>query len=565
MTAARGSLDDLSRLLHRIDRRGYGAYREIKGCWAGTGIELRIEHVQGDPFATPSRLSLRLAPETHRIPEEIWSTPPRKTAACDFLLRVFAAEVRRLPRVEGMGHSGRIMVDAGGAEILSRSGCDLTSRGLELRFRVGLPARGRSILGRAAAELLADAIPRATSALTWGRLAGDDLREWALLCEDHVHLQTLLAERGLVAFLRRGSLLPRASGVSSAPLVDGIPFEPAPQLEVTLPTLHHGVVTGMGIPEGVTLITGGGFHGKTTVLEAIQLGVYPHVPGDGREWVVTRPDVVKVRSEDGRSVAGVDLSAFIHDLPGSPETAAFTTADASGSTSLAAAIVEALEVGAGAILLDEDTSATNLLIRDARMQTLVRKETITPLIDRVRDLHGTLGVSTLLVVGGSGDYLEVADRVVLMEDYRPRDVSDEARRVATEHPTGRSLGDPVHPLRVTPRRPLSRSFDARRGRREKVKARGLRELVYGENVVDLSALEQMVDDSQARAIGVLLRRLGEITRGSITLRDALDTVLDDVARRGLAALDPSPELALPRRFELAGAVNRLRGLVVEPA
>jgi predicted ABC-class ATPase len=565
MTAARGSLDDLDRVLHRIDRRGYGAYREIKGRWSGTGLDLRVEHVQGDPFATPSRLSLRLPPETHRIPEETWSTPPRRTAVCDFLLRVFAAEVRRLPRVDGMGHSGRILIDAGGAEILSRSGCELTSRGLELRFRVGLPARGRSILGRAAAQLLAEAIPRAASALTWDRLAADDLREWGLLCEDHAHLQTLLAERGLVAFLRRGSLLPRASGVSSAPLADGIPFDSPPELTVTLPTLHHGEITGMGIPEGVTLVTGGGFHGKTTVLEAIQLGIYPHVPGDGREWVVTRPDVVKVRSEDGRSVAGVDLSAFIHDLPGSLPTAAFTSADASGSTSLAAAIVEALEVGAGTILLDEDTSATNLLIRDARMQTLVRKETITPLIDRVRDLYRTLGVSTLLVVGGSGDYLEVADHVVLMEDYRPRDVSDEARRVAAEHPTGRALGDPVHPLRVTPRRPLARSFDARRGRRDKVRARGLRELVYGEDVVDLSALEQLVDDSQARAIGVLLKRLGEVTRKPVALGKALDDVLDDVARRGLAALDPSPELAMPRRFELAAAVNRLRGLVVEPA
>jgi predicted ABC-class ATPase len=319
----------------------------------------------------------------------------------------------------------------------------------------------------------------------------------------------------------------------------------------------------MGMPQGVTLITGGGFHGKTTLLEAVQFGIYPHVPGDGREWVVTRDDVVKVRSEDGRSVIGVDLRPFIHDLPAGRDTAAFTTQDASGSTSLAAGILEALEVGSGVLLLDEDTSATNLLIRDARMQKLVRKETITPLIDRVRQMSRSLKVSTILVVGGSGDYLEVADHVILMEDYLPREVSARAGQVATDHPTGRATGDPAHSLAVTSRRPHPRSFDPRRGRRQKVKARGLRELLFGEDVIDLTALEQLVDNSQARAIGVLLKRLESVTRTRPTLKEAVEQLLEEVDAIGLRTLDPSPELALPRSYELAGAVNRLRNLRVD--
>jgi predicted ABC-class ATPase len=319
----------------------------------------------------------------------------------------------------------------------------------------------------------------------------------------------------------------------------------------------------MGVPEGVTLITGGGFHGKTTLLEAIQRGVYPHVPGDGREWVVTRADTVKVRSEDGRSVVAVDLRPFIHDLPGGLETERFTTQDASGSTSLAAGILEALEVGARVVLLDEDTSATNLLIRDARMQALVREETITPLIDRVRELHETLGASTLLVIGGSGDYLDVADHVFLLEGFRVREVGEDARRVALEHPTDRTLGDPAHPLRVTSRRPRSPSFDPRRGRRERVKARGLRELVFGEETIDLASLEQLVDDSQARAIGVLLKRAGRIAVERLSLRELVDRAVGEAAGDGLRGLDPSPELALPRGFELAAAINRLRGLEID--
>jgi predicted ABC-class ATPase len=562
--AVRGNLDDLERELVRIDRRGYRSYKDVEGSWEGPRATVEIEHAQGDPFALASRVRLRLAPEVHGIPAELWSNAPRRTALCDFVLRAFAALTAKFPRPVGTGSSGRVFVDAGGAEILPRSGCTIDDRRLELRFRVGLPARGRSVMGRAAAQLLGHVLPRSAEQLVWDRLDQNRARGFVGVCEDHAHLQSQLADRKLVAFVRDGAILPRATGVSSAPLPGAVPFESPPSLRVTLSTLHHGDVTGMGLPEGVNLITGGGFHGKTTLLEAIQYGIYPHVPGDGREWVATREGAIKVRSEDGRSVAGVDLRPFIHDLPGGQDTACFTTQNASGSTSLAAAVLESLELGADALLLDEDTSATNLLIRDARMQALVKKETITPLIDRVRELYETLGVSTTLVIGGSGDYLDVADQVILMEDYLPRTVIDEAREVAASRPTGRAIGDPAHPLRFTSRRPLPSSFDARRGRREKIKARGLRELVFGDDTIDLSALEQLADDSQVRAIGTLLKRLGAAAQRGESLRRAVEELLATVGRRGLGELDPSPELALPRGLELASAVNRLRGLEIEP-
>ncbi|MCA9708829.1 MAG: ABC-ATPase domain-containing protein, partial [Myxococcales bacterium] len=431
---------------------------------------------------------------------------------------------------------------------------------LELRFRAGLPARGRRILGHQAARLLTEELPAAARRVAWSRIDTAAAQRHVELAEDHAHLQAQLAERGLVAFVRDGAILPRASGVSSAPLRGAVPWQSPPSLRVTLPTLHHGEVTGMGLPRGVTLVTGGGFHGKTTLLEAICRGIDPHVPGDGREWVVTSPDAVKLRSEDGRSVVGVDLRPFIGDLPGDRDTAAFTTPDASGSTSLAAAIMEALEVGATALLLDEDGCATNLLIRDARMQALVARETITPLIDRVRQLHDRAGVSTVLVVGGSGDYLEVADTVILMEDYRPHEVTARARAVAAEHPTGRAVLPPRGEIVPTPRRPRPRSFDPRRGQRSKVRARGLRELQLGEQTIDLGALEQLVDDSQARAIGVLLAWLHAHGREGDTLRVQADQALAAAAEHGLHGLDALPELAGVRRYELAAAINRLRSL-----
>jgi predicted ABC-class ATPase len=392
------------------------------------------------------------------------------------------------------------------------------------------------------------------------------MKRFVEVAEDHAGLQATLAERGLVAFVANGAILPRASGVSTRPLAGAVPFASPPELEVELPTRHHGPVRGMGIRRGVTLITGGGFHGKTTLLEALQNGVYPHVPGDGRERVVTDAGAVKVRSEDGRSVVGVDLSAFIHDLPGDRDTRAFASPDASGSTSLAAAILESLEAGATALLLDEDTSATNLLIRDARMQALVRRETITPLIDRVRQLHAEHGVSTLLVVGGSGDYLEVADHVLLMEDYRPHEVSARAAEVVGAQPTGRAVEAAAEPIVVTPRRPRPASLDPSRASkgRGKVRARGVRELRFGDDTIELSALEQLVDDSQARAIGVLLEWLGTHACAGDSMRQMIDAAVEHARAHGLYALQPLPELAAVRPLELAGALNRLRSLQLEP-
>lgn len=555
-------LDDLARLLKSLDGHGYRAYKRIEGAWSGPGFTLMVDRVQPDPFATPTRLRVRLPHAVHGIPAELWSNRPRRVGLLDYLLRVFKRAVQGCPGV-GSGRSCQFFVDAGGAEVLERAAACMGPDYLELRFRVGLPARGRTVLGGAAARLLTEVLPAALQALHAARLDLAQARAWAELTEDHAHLQAQLERLGLVAFVRDGSVLPRESGVSSRPLAGAVAFESPPELRVTLETLHHGAVTGMGLPEGVTVVTGGGFHGKTTLLEAIELGVYPHVPGDGREWVVTRDATVKLRSEDGRSVTGVHLTPFIHDLPLGASTDFFSTADASGSTSLAAAIQEALEVGARVLLLDEDTSATNLLVRDARMQRLVRRETITPLIDRVRELHERLGVSTLLVTGGGGDYLDVADRVLLLENYRVRDATEEARALVRELPTGRAVGEVTHPLRVRPRLPEAASFDPRKGGRVKIKAQDVDTLIFGKERVDLRGLEQLVDPSQTRAIGHLMARLRELA-GDRTLAQLLAQLERELDERGLHHLDPAPELARPRRYELAGAINRLRNLRVRP-
>jgi predicted ABC-class ATPase len=325
----------------------------------------------------------------------------------------------------------------------------------------------------------------------------------------------------------------------------------------------------MGIPKGVTLISGGGYHGKSTLLRALERGIYPHLPGDGREWVVSAPGLVKLRAEDGRRVERVDISSFIGELPGGRATNAFSTEEASGSTSQAANLVEALELGATGLLLDEDTCAANFLVRDARMQAFVgsEHEPIRPFVDRVRELYESFGVSTLLVMGGCGELLDRADAVIRMRGYRAEEATAEARRVAAACAPGRRR-ESLAPLRpATGRVPLPQSFDASRGKqRIRIEARGTDQLLYGRERIDLRCVEQLVDPSQTRSVGFAIQLAAErFVDGRATLRQVLERVDALLDEAGLDALCPfgsegehPGNHARPRRLEIAAAINRLR-------
>lgn len=549
-------MDDkiLARQLESIDGRGYKAYKGIAGVYAFPRFRLLIDHVQADPYAAPSRLRAVVPWAVADLPDGVHTNAERTRAARDFLARAFRRAARGHPAVA---------IDAGHQTVLERTACLFTDDGVELRFTVALPADGRRIRGREARDLLCGHLPEVVADAAEGpRLDQAALLRHCDAVEDQVALRAALAEHALVAFVADGAHLPRRSGIDDRPLVDAIPFSVPEDLRVTLAAPNAGEVAGLGIPQGVTLIVGGGFHGKSTLLNAIETGVYDHVPEDGRDRVVTDPTAVKVRAEDGRSVSGVDLSPFINHLPYGKSTVSFNTDLASGSTSQAAALQEALEAGAGTLLVDEDTSATNFMIRDERMQALVAKahEPITPFIDRVRELRDALGVSTLLVMGGSGDYFDCADTVIQMQDYLPRDVTAAAREIAASHVTGRQEEHEKPLERLAPRPLEPRSVDPTTGRgKRKVQAKGCDLLVFGRGDVDLRAVEQVADPSQVRTIGLLLARLG----------DECGSVDDPPARlrEWLAAPDwfrlsdrAEGNLALPRVFEVMAALNRLRGV-----
>jgi len=566
---------DLERELLRLDGKGYKAYKDIKGSYRVGDFLLHVDHVQGDPFAAPSRMCVEIDRRKAGFPADIDRTVPARTALADFLGRRFADAVKKVKSGRGghrgMGKSGIIDIDAGGQEVLARTSAVVFDDRIEARFSLGLPARGRTILGKQASAMLLHEVPEIVGkSLFMKALKRDELAEHIRTVEDWTAVREALPGKGLVAFVADGSVLPRRSGVDQRPLPPeaAVPFRSPKELSVTIALPEGREVTGMGVPEGVTLIVGGGFHGKSTLLDAISLGVYPHVPGDGREMVAALPGSVKVRAEDGRRVERVDISAFIDNLPFGKETSAFSSDNASGSTSQAANIVEALEMGASLLLVDEDTSATNFMIRDKRMQELVAKdkEPITPFIDRVAEIREEFGCSTLIVVGGSGDYFDVADTVIQLDEYAPALVTDAARRVAKEHPTGRKEEKPAPMTVMKPRRPTPSSFDPSRGKRDvKIGAKGLKEIHFGKTVLELSALEQMVDTSQTRAIGELIHLFSSKYMGKSGIREGVEKMMADIENQGLDRAVPYRvgSLAMPRAFEVAAAINRMRTLRIE--
>lgn len=577
------SEETLRATLERIDGRGYKAYSALRdGCYRVGELELSVDRVQGDPFATPSKIRLRHPHAAAGLPERLTANAVARIAFRDWLARrvqrflakdaAASATSRR-----GSGGSGQVSIDAGAQAVLDRCAIRLDGDALEARLEVGLPAAGRRILGRAACALLLDGLPgRVARALELDEAVCEDAAAFVACVENQETIRSALEAKGLVAFVADASLLPRRSGIDDTSLPSGVPFSCPPTLRVDFELPHPpGRISGLGIRRGVTVIVGGGYHGKSTLLRALEHGVYPHIPGDGREGVVSDARAVKIRAEDGRRVEGVAIEPFIRNLPLGRDTSRFRSDDASGSTSQAANVLEALEVGARVLLMDEDSCATNFMTRDARMQALVApdREPITPLVDRVRELFEEHGVSTILVAGSSGDFFGVADTVIEMENFLATDRSADARALAAgpgstraREATGR-FAFPAGRIPELGSLDPAREASGRGGRHHpRITARDLHHLRYGNSELELSGLEQLVDMSQTRAIGNALQWIA--LRGAPALPlaahlDALDAHLD---AEGVEGLSTAPQnhhpgaLARPRRFEIASALNRLRTL-----
>ena len=572
----------LRKTLSHLDGRGYKAYKQIQGRFEFPDFELLIDHVQGDPFAQPSKIRLRVQKEISQIPEELWINSVRQIALEDFVARAVRDAIKEtVTPKKGTGKSGLIFIDAGKQEVLERTAFVITKDWVEARIQIGLPARGRTILGKEAIEILCKEIPIIVEkSLKWKYLDKDACNLFVDCVENQESIRKQLDHANLSAFVANGSILPRASGISDRPLTGNnlVEFQSPKSLETSFKLINplpngETVIHGLGFPKGVTLIVGGGYHGKSTLLKTLERCVYPHIPTDGREYVITNPNAVKIRAEDGRRIEKVNIDPFITNLPQDIKTDSFCSDDASGSTSQAANIMEAIEVGCDLLLLDEDTSATNFMVRDARMQKLVQKdqEPITPFVDRIRELYEIQGVSTILVMGGSGDYFDVADTVIKMKDYVAHDVSAETQKIVKDYPTQRQVEVPKPIEQISGRIPFSSCFNASRGRKKvKIDIQGNDKIIYGTEAIDLRFIDQLVEMSQTRAIGHAIYMASQfMMRDSQSLKEIVQSLEDYFFDNGLDSLDPFYEkekhpgnYSRPRKYEIAAAINRIRTLKI---
>lgn len=562
---------DLKNKLESIHRKSYPAYKSLRGSYTFGDFVLSIDHVQGDPFAAPSSLHVELPLKKAGFPEKYLEKRHTKTALEDLILRSFSKALDQYSfKAKGSGKSGLISTSRPGPEVMRRTAVEFNNIALLVRFEVGFPANGRTINAQELEKILLEFLPQIVkTCLFYQSWEKAKIQACYELAENQQRIREVLEERKLVAFCANGSILPRKSGVSSQPLKDAIEFQSPESMEISIDLPFGNSIRGMGIPEGVTLIIGGGYHGKSTLLQALEQGVYNHVKGDGREYVITRADALKLRAEDGRAVSHLDLSLFIHDLPNGKDTHCFSTEDASGSTSQAAGVLEGMEAETSCFLIDEDTSATNFLVRDAFMQRVVSgdQEPITPFIARVRDLYEKVGISTILVAGSSGAFFHVADTIIQMDAYRPKDVKMSVEALLPEYPPADLCSNaepftlPTEKRMFVMERKIKRHGRGEREERIKTKVMGTDGFSIEHNIVDLRCVEQLIDVEQTAALAAILKHI--VKKGSICMemQELVAEINTLLKKKGMAAFVEgalSCGYAYPRKEEIYLMLNRFR-------
>lgn len=576
--------EELRQQLRSINRKSYPAYKGLKGLYHFGNYILSIDHVQGDPFASPSHVSIQISHRDTGFPVEYYKDTLTGTTLCDYLTRQFEKQVNQYSfRAKGSGKSGLLTVSHCGQEILSRTACEITEKGITARFFVGFPANGRTINATELEKILFDFLPVCIQkSFFYSSLNAKELQNYIELAEDQEFIRQTLPAKNLCAFIADGSILPRESGISSRPMKASVPFTSPDSLRISMALPHKGKITGMGIPKGITLIVGGGYHGKSTLLNALELGVYNHIPGDGREYVITDATAVKLRSEDGRFIKDVDISMFINDLPNKKDTRCFSTLDASGSTSQAAGIVESMEAGSHLFLLDEDTSATNFMVRDAFMQQVIQreKEPITPFLERAEDLYKKAGISTILVAGSSGAFFHIADTIIQMDNYVPKDITASVKKLCSQYPlpavsvtdfqlphSHRIMSRPAESSKRLIHNSRGNHSDSGAAKPERLKTRisGTDGFSLGRQEIDLRYTEQLIDAEQTAALGLLLKYAVEhLADGRRTLPEIVQFLWKNLSLHGLSFFTENQKIscgyATPRIQEIYACLNRYRGL-----
>lgn len=561
----------LIKSLASIDGQDYGNYQSLIGHYDFSWFELIIEHIPKDPFAPPHTglYRIRVARSDKNIIHYDLNSKVKIIAFSDYIARRFSQVCVQVSKgIRGTGFSGLISINQPGQEIIERSNVVILDDFIEVRCFLGLPGNRRKILSDIAEDMFMTELPKiAELTLLDKNIDHEALQKHIETTEDADYLRNKLDSLGLVAFIANHSVLPRESGISDKPMLEKlvVPFITPDNLSCEIELPHKGKIKGLAINKGVSLIVGGGFHGKSTLLNALETGIYNHIPDDGREYCVSNFKSVKVRAYSGRRVVNTDISAFINNLPFKSNTSSFSTENASGSTSQAVNIIEAIEVGAEVLLLDEDTCATNFMIRDDKMQQLINAidEPITPFIDKVKQLYSEKGISTVLVLGGIGDYFDVSDHVIQMTNYLPLDVTEQAHQISLASSTTHKSSKQDIPISLHERIPLAQSINPiNEYSKLSIFAKDSHQLNFGSHLIDLTDVEQLMELSQTKTLGFAIEYAKKYMKNETTLREVIDRVEEDIELNGLDIISEtlSGYFAKFRAFELAFAINRLRNI-----
>lgn len=567
--------EQLEKMLINMNRKSYSLYKELRGRYQFSTFILNIEHVQGDPFASPSRLSVEVMEKNAGFPKDLYDTKQKRIALRDLLTRIFAKEISKYSfRAKGSGKSGVLNISRCGQEILERTTLVIEDGRWKVRFEAGFPANGRTINSGELKKILFEYLPKIVdNSLYYKNLRADDLYRAVHLAEDQQVIREELGKRNLVAFVANGSVLPRENGVSPKPMKNAVVFHSPQSMEVEMFLPHRGSIKGMGIPKGITLIVGGGYHGKSTLLKALEQGIYNHIEGDGREYVITEASAVKIRAEDGRSISHINISPFINDLPNHKDTKDFSTEDASGSTSQAANVVEALTAGSKTLLIDEDTCATNFMVRDELMQSIITrdKEPITPFISQAEKLYKEQDVSVILVAGSSGVYFHMADKVLQMDQYQALDITEKVKTVLREtgaqttHERPKTGIEELFDKNRQPRMLMAHKME-RKHDQVKLKVFHTEEFSIGRENVDLKYVEQLVDPEQTMALAWCLKYILEKTENKkMDIDKVVEELMQQIERNGLKSITfggyLASDMAQIRVQDVYACLNRYRRFI----
>lgn len=576
---------NLKKLIYSISDQSYQNIQKLRGDFQFPGYIFSFLKIQGSPGANPASIATVKVPiEDSQLPEQFLSSPSNRLAVADFLIRRFNQGIDKFAQQNrGKQGSGSFHIIILGQKMLERDSVLFTEDTVELRFIFSLPAKcsGNQFDAEQAWLMLEQELKAIVDFALYYQKYNEEtknsLGRFLEIQQSRLQIKQYMESNGLCVFINNGASLPRQSGVDDRPAMGAeIKNFQSPEIsQIEIPLSANESIKGMAIKEGISCITGGGYHGKSTLLQAILSGVYAHIPDDGREYIVTREDAVFIRAEEGRSICNVDISPFIGPLPNGVKTENFSTENASGSTSQAAAMVEAIEMGSRFLLFDEDSCATNFLIRDELIKKVLdlAKEPINPLITTVRSIWKQHHISMIFVVGGLGIFLQKADTCLLMDNYQCKDITTKVRKELGEiaEENGNHLN--FSSVRLLLADNFDPSYTNQRLKKELPKRikdlrNAPRQLEYGMDLINLEALPQIVEAPQLLSVGyclLVLRQAMQEQGGQIQPIDYwLKWLYKKLDQQGMPFLQPDypGTLSLPRKYEVGAAINRIRSLKI---